>query len=144
MEYGEFDNLARTEEKQHQFYRDKLSYEIDAWDLAEMMKSDADVVVIDARSKEAYEAEHIVTAVSFPHPTMTFASTRGLDPEKTYITYCDGIGCNASTKGALKLAQLSFKVRELLGGMDWWKRDGYQTEGAAPQFDRAVACGCSG
>ena len=26
------------------------------------------------------------------------------------------------------MAKLGFKVKELLGGLDWWKRDGYSTE----------------
>ena len=38
-------------------------------------------------------------------------------------------GCNASTKGALKLTRLGFNVKELMGGLDWWMRDGYETEG---------------
>src|ERR1700731_3943168 len=42
-----------------------------------------------------------------------------------YVVYCDGIGCNASTKGAYKLARLGFRAKELLGGIDWWRRDGH-------------------
>jgi hypothetical protein len=38
---------------------------------------------------------------------------------------CDGIGCNGSTKGAYKLSSLGFKTKELLGGLDWWRRDGH-------------------
>ena len=30
---------------------------------------------------------------------------------RTYVCYCDGIGCNASTKTALKLLMLGFEVR---------------------------------
>ncbi len=39
------------------------------------------------------------------------------------------LACNASTKGAVILSKLGFTVKELLGGLDWWKRDGYATEG---------------
>ena len=52
-------------------------------------------------------------------------TTARLDRSKVYIVYCDGIGCNASTKGAYKLAGLGFRVKELLGGIDWWRRDGH-------------------
>ena len=45
-----------------------------------------------------------------------------LDRSKVYVVYCDGIGCNASTKGAYKLARLGFRAKELLGGLDWWRR----------------------
>jgi rhodanese-related sulfurtransferase len=41
-----------------------------------------------------------------------------LNFDALYVTYCDGIGCNASTKGALKLAELGYKVKELMGGID--------------------------
>ena len=60
---------------------------------------------------------------------MQTETTRNLDQDALYVVYCDGIGCNASTRGALKLARLGFKVKELIGGIEWWKVDGYTTEG---------------
>jgi rhodanese-related sulfurtransferase len=111
-------------------YRDKLEFETDAWDLNEMLRTGQNVVVVDARSEAAYENEHIPQAVSFPHRRIDVESTRDLDRETLYVTYCDGIGCNASTKGALKLTELGFRVKELIGGIEWWKRDGYPTERA--------------
>lgn len=56
---------------------------------------------------------------------MDEAGTAHLDRGKVYVTYCDGIGCNGSTKGAYKLAQQGFQVKELIGGLDFWKRDGH-------------------
>ena len=109
-------------------FRDKLAFETDAWDLNEMLHAGERVVIIDARSEAAYAQEHIPQAVNFPHRKMNAESTRHLDRNALYVTYCDGIGCNASTKGALKLAELGFQVKELIGGIDWWKRDGYPTE----------------
>ena len=90
--------------------------------------SQTPVVVIDARSEAAYAQEHIPGAINFPHRRMNADSTRDLDRGMLYVTYCDGIGCNASTKGAFKLAELGFRVKELIGGIEWWKRDGYATE----------------
>ena len=100
------------------------------------------IVVIDARSPEAYALEHIPTAINIPHRTMSEATTRELDTSKVYVTYCDGIGCNASTKGALNMAKLGFQVKELMGGLDWWKRDGYETEGAQGVSGTEITCGC--
>jgi rhodanese-related sulfurtransferase len=111
-------------------YRNKLSFETDAWDLNEMLRQGGNIVVVDARSEAAYAREHIPGAVNLPHRTMNRESTRHLDSTALYVTYCDGIGCNASTKGALKLSELGFQVKELIGGIDWWKRDGYPTESA--------------
>jgi rhodanese-related sulfurtransferase len=52
-----------------------------------------------------------------------------LDTRKSEF-YCKGTGCNASTRGALKMSKLGFKVKELFGGLESWKSDGYATEGA--------------
>ena len=57
-------------------------------------------------------------------------------------SYMFVVGCNASTKGALALATLGFEVVELIGGLDWWKRDGYQTEGQTAQLGMQIDCGC--
>lgn len=105
---------------------EKLRFHTDAWDLSVDLKSGhPDIVVIDARSASAYQAGHIPGAISFPHREMNATSTARLDRGKVYVVYCDGIGCNASTKGAYKLARLGFRVKELLGGLDWWRRDGH-------------------
>jgi rhodanese-related sulfurtransferase len=109
-------------------FRDKLAFETDAWDLNEMLRAGEHVVIVDARSEASFAQEHIPHAISFPHRKMSIDSTQHLDRGALYVTYCDGIGCNASTKGALKLAELGFHVKELIGGIDWWKRDGYPTE----------------
>jgi rhodanese-related sulfurtransferase len=111
------------------FYQRKLAYETDSWDLHAALQEGQHVVVVDGRSREAYEKEHIPGAISIPHRTITQDALSGLDRAALYVTYCDGIGCNASTKTALKLLTLGFRVKELMGGLDWWKRDGYATAG---------------
>jgi rhodanese-related sulfurtransferase len=105
---------------------EKLRFHTDAWDLAvDLQAGHPGIVVIDARSRQAYENGHIPGAVSFPHREMTADSTAPLDRGTVYVVYCDGIGCNASTKGAYKLSHLGLRAKELLGGLDWWRRDGY-------------------
>jgi rhodanese-related sulfurtransferase len=112
-------------------YSDKLEFETDSWDLQDALDRGEKIIVIDARSPQSFQKEHIPGAVSLPHRTMTTESTRQLDRSAFVVVYCDGIGCNASTKGALNLAKLGFRVKELMGGLDWWRRDGYKTEGSA-------------
>lgn len=124
------------------YYEQKLAYEIDSADLFEVVNRADNVVVIDARSADSFAKEHIPGAVNIPHRTMSAERTSQLDREALYVCYCDGIGCNASTKGALNLARLGFKVKELLGGLDWWKRDGYATQGSTPQKGFEIKCGC--
>ena len=109
-------------------YRNKLEFEIDSWDLKVARESGSRITVIDARSRQAFAREHIPGAISLPHREMSPESTAALDRGALAVIYCDGIGCNASTRGALKMAELGFRVKELIGGLDWWKRDGHPTE----------------
>ena len=126
---------------QFRHYENKLAFETDSWDLKVVLDSGQGVIVIDARSPEAYQNEHIPGAINIPHRKMNEETTKGVDRTVLVVTYCDGIGCNASTKGALNMAKLGFRVKELIGGLDWWKRDGHETEGAASSSEAAV-CGC--
>ena len=124
----------------------KLDYEIDSWDLSVALGAGERVVVVDARSLEAFAAEHIPGAINLPHRQMTAESLAELSRDVLYVPYCDGIGCNASTKGALNLTRLGFRVKELVGGLDWWKRDGHPTAGekAADGATCGVGCGYEG
>lgn len=131
-------------EDQIRHYASKLAFEIDAWDLKAAIDAGENVIVIDARSAEAYARQHVPNAVSLPHRTMSETTTASLDRAALYVTYCDGIGCNASTKGALNMAKLGFRVKELIGGLDWWIRDGYPTEGNQAAGCSTTDCGCDG
>ncbi len=133
------EDTAMEEQRSH--YANKLAYEIDAWDLKVALESGEKVVVIDTRSPEAYRKEHIEGAINIPHRAMNPDTTGNLDKTALVVTYCDGIGCNASTKGALNMTKLGFRVKELMGGLDWWKRDGHRTAGGAAS-DSTTACGC--
>ncbi|QDK97868.1 rhodanese-like domain-containing protein [Acinetobacter tandoii] len=129
---------------QLEFYQAKLNYEMDSWDLFEAINQGQNIVVVDGRSTTAYAHEHIPNAINIPHRGITAESLAHLDLSVLYVTYCDGIGCNASTKTALKMATLGFQVKELIGGLDWWKRDGYQTAGENAQAGTSLDCGCAG
>ena len=125
--------------EQQQHYERKLAYEIDSWDLHVAISEGQPLTIVDARSAEAFDAEHIPGAINVPHRTMSSDSTSDINRETTVVCYCDGIGCNASTKGALKMLKLGFQVKELIGGIDWWKRDGHPTSACS---DPDGSCGC--
>ncbi len=102
---------------------------MDPSDLFDALNKEEKIVVVDARKAEGFIREHIPGAINFPHRTMNEDSVKSLDRNMLYVVYCDGIGCNASTKGSLNLTKLGFNVRELIGGIQWWKSDGFATAG---------------
>ncbi len=125
-------------------YQNKLAYETDSWDLKVALEEKENIIVIDARSPQAYAVERISGAINIPHRQMSAESTAHLDKSALVVTYCDGIGCNASTKGALAMSKLGFRVKELMGGLDWWKRDGHSTStGATSGAESSASCGCA-
>ncbi|MGL5795442.1 MAG: rhodanese-like domain-containing protein, partial [Waterburya sp.] len=131
-------------EEQLRHYQNKLAYETDSWDLKVALEAKENVIVIDARSPQAYEKEHIPESINIPHRQMSQQSTTHLDRSALVVTYCDGIGCNASTKGALTMTKLGFRVKELMGGLDWWKRDGHPTtSGVNSGSNSSASCGCA-
>jgi rhodanese-related sulfurtransferase len=128
--------------KQVEYYQNKLDFEMDPWDLFTAMENGEEIIPLDTRKSAAYEKEHIPGAISLPHREMNENSTGRLDKTKTYACYCKGTGCNASTRGALKMTLLGFKVKELFGGLDSWKSDGYATEGIQSTKGLVVNCAC--
>ena len=87
------------------YYKEKLAYEMDPSDLFDALEKKEAIIVIDTRKAFGYEKEHIPTAINLPHREMNAESTAHLDTSKLYVCYCDGIGCNASTKGALNMTK---------------------------------------
>ncbi len=129
-------------DRQIEFYQNKLDFEIDPSDLFSALENGKNVLPVDTRQSFGYDKEHIPGAINLPYREMDENTTRDLDKSFTYVCYCDGLGCNASTKGALKLTKLGFKVKELIGGIEWWKFDGYATEGVENSKGLIIKCAC--
>ena len=123
-------------------YQSKLAFETDPSDLFEAMNMRETIIPVDVRRPAAFAKERIPGAINIPHRTINSENTKSLRKDIVYVTYCDGIGCNASTKGALKLASLGFNVKELIGGLECWKLDGYDTEGSHGMFGKKIRCVC--
>jgi rhodanese-related sulfurtransferase len=125
--------------------RHKLSLEADPADVwADLQRGETGFIVIDARVPEVYARAHVPGAFNLPHRLISPETTAAIPRDKLIVTYCDGVGCNASTKAALKLAELGFTVKEMVGGIDWWRRDGHPVHGTEgyPGEDGGVICGC--
>jgi rhodanese-related sulfurtransferase len=120
----------------------KLAFEIDSSDLFEVLEARPNIIVIDARRSFAFEKEHIPGAVNLAYGDMSPETTKTFDRNTLYVVYCDGIGCNALTKGCLNMAKLGFSVKEMIGGLEYWKVDGFPTEGTLKNPVNDVRCAC--
>ena len=110
-------------------FRSKLSFETDPSDVYhDITNKISGILVLDARTPETYARGHVPGSLNMPHRIIDSSSTASLPRDKVLVTYCDGVFCNASTKAAAKLTALCFKVKEMLGGMEGWRKEGYPVE----------------
>ena len=118
---------AAADSRAVEFYADKLRCETDPADVHTDMENGVDhFVVLDVRSAEDYARKHVCGAINLPHSRITRKRLSEYPDDTLFVVYCWGPGCNGSTKAALKLAQLGYAVKEMIGGIEYWEREGYQ------------------
>jgi rhodanese-related sulfurtransferase len=106
----------------------RLAVETDVADVAAALAAgEADFVLLDARSASAYDGGHLPGAVHLHHSQIT-EETVGRLPEGPVVAYCWGPACNGACKAAHRLAELGRPVKEMLGGFEYWVRDGHPVE----------------
>jgi len=134
---------AASPEQARAHFASKLTLEADASDVqTDLRRGKTGFMVVDARTRDAYAEMHVPGAVSLPHGSVSEKTVEPLRGRGVLVVYCWGPGCNAATKAAAKLAALGFQVKEMLGGMEYWVREGYATEGTldpAVPFDDYMA-----
>ena len=121
---------AATPAEAHRHFLAKLSVETDAADVRlDLQRGQNSFLLIDARSAQDFEECHIPGAISLPYRKITSESTAHLSRELPLVIYCWSPGCNAATKAAVRLSALGFQVKEMLGGIEYWRREGGGVEG---------------
>jgi rhodanese-related sulfurtransferase len=108
----------------------RLAFETDVADVAAALDAGGDpgFVLIDARSPRSYEAGHLPGAPLLPRP-FAEADLAALG-DAPLVVYCWGPACNGATKAARELAALGRPVKEMIGGFEYWERDGHAVERA--------------
>ncbi|MYR43760.1 rhodanese-like domain-containing protein [Streptomyces sp. SID5910] len=112
------------------YFRASLALHADVSDVAAALAAGGDpgFVVVDSRSTESWDQGHIPGAVHLPTALIAEQAARLLDPAVPVVTYCWGPGCNGATRAALALAELGYRVKEMLGGFEYWVREGFAYE----------------
>jgi rhodanese-related sulfurtransferase len=109
-------------------FNDRLRFETDADDVASALAlGSADFVLLDARSPDAYAAGHLPGAHNLARPYG--ADELAQLGDHLIVVYCWGPGCNGAVKAARELAYLGRPVKEMLGGFEYWVREGHPVEG---------------
>lgn len=126
------------------FFTARMAFQTDVSDVhAAMATGSPGFVLVDTRSPAAWAGGRIPGARHLP----TAELPGDLDPAVPVVTYCWGPGCNGATRAALVLAGAGFTVREMIGGIEYWTREGFavQTDTGTVQAEPdplTVPCGC--
>ncbi|GAA2921918.1 MULTISPECIES: rhodanese-like domain-containing protein [Streptomycetaceae] len=107
-----------------------LAFHADVSDVAAALDTEGDpgFVVLDSRSTAAWDQGHVPGAVHLPTALIAEQAAALLDPAVPVVTYCWGPGCDGAARAALALAELGYQVKEMLGGFEYWVREGFGFE----------------
>ncbi|GAA1589238.1 rhodanese-like domain-containing protein [Kribbella sancticallisti] len=130
----------------------RLAFETDVSDVA------ADIgagvtgwVLVDSRSQESWDQGHVPGALHLPTREIAARAASVVPAGVSVVTYCWGPGCNGATRAALEFAKLGYPVKEMIGGFEYWSREGLPVETAAGIERRpsdpltaptGIACAC--
>jgi rhodanese-related sulfurtransferase len=129
----------------------RLRFETDPADVRADQQAGERFVLVDSRGDAAWRQGRAVGAVHLPTARIA-AEAQDVVPAGTpVVVYCWGPGCNGATRAALAFARLGYEVREMLGGFEYWAREGFAYETWQGQEQRAAdpltapvegECGC--
>jgi rhodanese-related sulfurtransferase len=131
----------------------RLRFETDVSDVHSALSAGAaSLVVVDSRGHQAWAQGHVPGAVHLPTADIAVRAGEVVPRDAEVVTYCWGPGCNGATRAALEFARLGYRVREMIGGFEYWVREGLEFETSqgterrpadeltAPRW--AVSCDC--
>ncbi|MFG2088808.1 MULTISPECIES: rhodanese-like domain-containing protein [unclassified Spirillospora] len=135
---------AASSEEAVRHFAARLSFETDVSDVAAQILERGEpgnaggggIVVVDTRSAESWDQGHIPGGLHLPTTEIAGRAATRIPRDVTVVVHCWGPGCNGATKAALLFAELGFPVNEMIGGVEYWAREGLPVETAARTVTR--------
>jgi rhodanese-related sulfurtransferase len=100
----------------------------------------SDVIVLDARPANEYQAGHIAGAISVPIDELQ-SRLRSLPPDKEYVAYCRGPYCVYADRAVELLLKSRRRARRLVEGFPEWRAAGFPVAQGAPPARQARRAG---
>ena len=116
----------------------KLRFETDPSDVAAALAAGEDFVLVDSRGHSSWHQGRIAGAIHLPHAEIAERAPAEIPITTPVVVYCWGPGCNGSTRAALQFSKLGYAVKELIGGFEYWTREGLEIVDDSGSLTRAV------
>jgi rhodanese-related sulfurtransferase len=107
-------------------FRGRLAFESDVSDVATALAADEPgFIVVDTRSDASWMQGRVPGAMHLPGRRIADEAPGRIPTGTPVVVYCWGPGCNGATRAALEFARLGHPVKEMLGGFEYWVREGF-------------------
>jgi len=110
-----------------QHFSAKLRFETDPSDVHAAFEGGERFVLVDSRAAVAWSYGRVAGAVHLPTAEIEERAPGLIPIDMPVVVYCWGPGCNGSTRAALAFSRLGYEVREMIGGYEYWAREGLPT-----------------
>ncbi|MGH1524781.1 rhodanese-like domain-containing protein [Leifsonia sp. L25] len=120
--------MTTTTSEAAQHFAAKLRYETDPSDVRAAQMAGDRFALIDSRGEAAWRQGRIAGAIHLPTAEIGRRATEVLPLDMPVVVYCWGPGCNGSTRAALAFSLAGYEARELIGGFEYWAREGLPVE----------------
>ncbi|BBB02166.1 hypothetical protein RVR_9912 [Actinacidiphila reveromycinica] len=118
--------MTHTPSQAAAFFETRLAFQTDVSDVRTALTGGRPgFVLVDSRGTAGWEQGHVPGAVHLPTADIPARAADLLDPAVPVVTYCWGPGCDGAARAALALARLGYRVREMIGGIEYWIREGF-------------------
>ncbi|MCW4459238.1 rhodanese-like domain-containing protein [Microbacterium sp. MPKO10] len=104
----------------------RLAYEVDV--VAARAAQSGGAVIVDTRKQRSWDHGHVTGALHLPNDRLS-GDLDEVPTDRTLIVYGWGPGCNGETSTARVLLDRGYDVREMIGGYEYWVRNGFPVEG---------------
>lgn len=107
----------------------KVAYTTGTHELAYLIDSGQDAVIVDVRLPRDYRAGHVPGAVNLPRGR--WQHPEGLRKDVPNYLYCYSQTCHLAAEAAVALLAQGYPVVEVEGGFAQWQADGSRIETGA-------------
>ena len=107
-----------------EYFAAKLRYETDPSDVAAALAAADRFVLVDTRGHSSWHQGRARGAVHIPRAEIGVRAAEEIPVGTPVVVYCWGPGCNGATRSAIEFLKLGYEVREMIGGFEYWAREG--------------------
>ena len=107
------------------YFTSRLAFETDPSDVHADIEQSKRFVLVDVRGQSSWDQGRAVDAVHMHHSEIAERAPKEIPIDMPVVVYCWGPGCNGAHRGALNFALLGYQVKEMIGGFEYWAREGY-------------------